>query len=1104
MYSRKFASAAITAAVMTLGAGAGLAQTSLGILAGVARDQTGAVVPHATVQIINQQNGQKRMAVTQNDGAYRFDSISTGRYTVEVTSTGFQKSVVKDVEVVSTAVTSYDVKLAVGQTSTEVEVEANQGTLDTENGTLTGVVGATEIGKLPIISLSPFELATTVPGVQMVSNGGGFSNGINIQVNGARPRANNFLLDGQEINDVSIGGQAFQPNIPDSYDSLNVITNSASAEYGRAGGAVVNLVTKAGTNTYHGTVFERYTGSGLNSVPGGYRGSPFVKTRYDQHNYGFTAGGPIIKDKLFAFGALQLSRYYGSETPGVNLLPDAAGYATLQTISGTPMAQVAILDQYLNNGSYLNTDLSYTPVDATGAATTYQLNVGALPGCPAGGCQVSFAGFQRPSVHENNPDTQWEYRVDYHPRDKDSVGFRYLHDRSSLTPDFFNNPNALAGFDTDQGGPAELGEGFWTHIFSPTLENEFRVGETRIAYLFSPTAETSANPLNALPSLSFSSLQTGTTAGTLSFPTLGPNQNFPQGRREDLYQFQDTVGWTKGRQSFRIGADIGRQIEIDIVSQNAIGTEAFVKGGSGVSSLGNFLLDQTGPSGTVTKTFGPTRDDAHDYRNGAFIQDDVKFSSDLTMNFGFRWDYLSDPENSLKYPGIDPNNVFAPINTVVRIKPDYSDFSPRFGFAYAPHSGIFRDGKTVVRGGFGIFYDSTFSNILVNSTQSSPNSVAFDDEVTTGNGIANPAADLASAVAVLSPLSSVESEVSNFRNPITYQYNLGVERELPGENVLAIRYIGDRGDKLYANQQYNYFANGARLNPNRGAIVARGNFAASEYNSAIVEFTHNFRHDFLVKANYVFSKDLDDGSEVFTTFSSPTSYSANLAPGGRGQDWGPSAYDHRQYFSVAYVWEPKGLRSGNKILDGAEGVLTRRWTVAGVSQLQSGAYATFSTSGLDTNGDGSTANDRPIIGSYSAPLGTVGIDGTYVGGTPGTYYDLSQANTTGAVVPVNPGSVRFLVPYGPQNQFLHQELGRNSYQLPGTTTHNLSLEKGFGLSYLHFERGTLVFRAEGQNIFNHNDGNQPDTDTLDAGAGFLAPSKQTTNRTLILWAKLQF
>jgi outer membrane receptor protein involved in Fe transport len=1110
MVFKKSSLIAISAVVLAASAGSGFAQTSKGILVGVARDQSGAVVINATITVTNQDTNETRTVRTKPDGAYRIEAITPGKYTIVVSQPGFDTAQLKGVVVAASAVTSYDISLKIGQQSTEVEVEANQATINTDNGTLTGMVSAKEIDKLPIFSLNPVELATTVPGVQTVSNDNGFSNGINIQVNGSRPRDNNYLLDGQEINDVGIAGQAFQPQIPDVFDSVSVITNSASAEYGRGSGGIVNMITQHGTNTFHGELFERYTGSGLNAVPGGYRGSDFVKTRYDQHSYGFTAGGPIIRNKLFAFGAWELQRYYGQETPGVNLLPDQAGYQTLQSISGPAAAQVATFDNYVSNGAYLTQDLMYP--GATGAITK---NVGALPGCPAGGCVVSFAGFQRPNQAEVSPDTQWMYRVDYTPWEKDSLSFRYLHDRTSLTPDFFNNPNALAGFDTEQGGPTELAEGQWTHILSPTLLNEFRVSEARLAFTFAPTTQTAANPLNDLPTLTFSSLSGTTTAGTASGPSLGPNQNFPQGREEDLYQFQDTIGYTKGRQSFRFGADIGRLIEIDLVSQNAVGTLTFAGGGSGVTSFGNFLLNQLGPGGTATKVFGSTRVDSHGYRNGFFAQDDIKLNTDLTLNLGIRYDYLSNPENSLKYPGVDPTNVFAPINTVVPIQNDYNNFAPRIGFAYAPHTGgFFGDGKTVIRGGFGVFYDSTFSNILVNSSQASPAAIAATLIQSTGNGLANASGLISTINPVLSPLSTVESEDSHLVNPLTYQYNLGVERQLPGQNVLGIRYVGNRGEKEFANQQYNYFdgTTGNRLNTTRGAIILRGNYADSDYNSVLVDFTHNFNHGLLIRANYAYGKDLDDGSEIFTLSTSPTSYSANLAPGGRGQDWGNSAYDHRQFFSLAYVYQPKGLHSDNKLADAAYGVFTRHWTISGVSQLQSGAYQTFNTSGVDTNGDGSTTNDRPLLTNRAISPQMVGVDGHFLGGTTGAYYDMAQYNSTGDLVTVTPDQVHFLVPYGPANQYLHQEIGRNSYQLPGTTTHNLALEKGVGLSYLHFERGTLLLRAEAQNVFNHNDSTVGDTDVLDAGPnGFLTPSRASanvnqslSNRNLILWAKIQF
>jgi outer membrane receptor protein involved in Fe transport len=1096
----------------------GFGQTSKGILVGVVRDATGAVIPNVTVKVVGQSDGATRTIATKGDGSYRIEALAPENYTVTANQPGFAGFIATDVIVTPSQVTSYDLTLNVGSTKDIVSVEADSISINTENGQLTGIVNSTDLEKLPIFSLSPYELATTVPGAQVVRNNG-MSNGQGLQVNGARPRANNWLLDSQEINDVGIGGQAFQPAIPDSYESVAVLTSAASAEYGRAGGAVVNLVTKQGTNTYHGEVYERYTGSGLDAIGGQERGSTGItKSRFNTHTYGFTAGGPIFKNKLFVFGGLELQRVYGKEIPSVLELPDAAGYATLQAIgkaaagSSTPITatQVTLLDSYLSNGSYLTT---YNPVAGRRVVTT---NVGPQPGCPTTGCIVTENFFQRPAPNQNNPDTQWTYRIDYKPWEKDSFTARYLHDRSSLTPDFFANPGALVGFDTLQGGPSELGEGAWTHVFTPNLLNEFRVSETRLSFAFAPTPATQANPLFALATINISGL-----------PSLGPNQNFPQGRGEDLYQLQDTVGWTKGRQSFRIGADIGRQLETDLVSQNAKGTLGFAKGGVSangnnyITALGNFLQNQLGPSGTATKTFGPTRIDPHGWRSGVFAQDDIKFNADLTINFGIRYDYLTNPENSLQYPGLDPANPLAilqapavagnPATAVVyKIKNDKNNISPRFGFAYAPHyGGLFGDGKSVVRGGFGIFYDSDFSNFVTNAAQTAPNAPTGTLISTTGAGLTNATSLIPTIPAFLTLTSSVTGVVNNMVNPVTYQYNLGVEHQFPANIFLAIRYVGARSNKLFANQQYNYFSGltGKRLNPSYGAIVARGNFADSNYNSLQVEGAHLFSHGFQIRGNYTFSKNLDDGSEIFTTSSSPTSYTANLAPGGRGQDYGPSAYDHRHYFVVSYVWSPAGFHSDNLVANAALGALTRHWTVSGISKFQSGTYSTYSTSGLDINGDGSNANDRPIVSNRNAPLESAGIDGHFVGGTTGTYYDVAANNATGALTPVDPTSVHFLVPYGPANQFLLQEIGRNSYSNPGLMQNDVALQKGIGLSYLHFERGQLILRAEAQDIANHNNIGVLNTNTLEIGDGNFLNRKNglsDAGRTMVLWAKVVF
>jgi hypothetical protein len=1088
------------------------AQTSLGTLVGTARDKSGAVISHANLSITNQATGQIRTGTTNGEGVYRFDAVPPGPYTIEFEAAGFEKIKAKDIQVTASTVTSYDVTVVLGTKQETVTVEADQAAINTENGQLAGVVGSVELDKLPVFTLNPIELAMTVPGVEPVANGtGAFENGVNIQVNGARPRANNFLLDGQEINDVGITGQAFQPQIPDMFEAVTVITSSASAEYGRAGGGIVNTTTKSGSNTPHGSVFERYTGSGLNSIPGGDRGPTAVtgyeKPRSDEHSYGFTGGGAILKNKLFVYGALELQRFYGMEQPGVNLLPDAAGYATLQTINGSSAPQIALLDGYLSNGAYLTQDNSFP--------STVTKNVGNLPGCPVGGCVITFAGFERPNQAEVNPDTQWSYRADYKPWDRDSIFFRYLHDRTSLTPDFFNNPNALLGFDTQQGGPSELGEGGWTHIFTPTLLNEFRVSEARIAFTFAPTAATLANPLNDLPTLTFANTSGATAVGTVSFPSLGPNQNFPQGREEDLYQFQDTGTLTKGRQTMRLGADIGRLIEVDLVSQNALGSLGFQNGGNATTSLGNFLINQLGASGSATKVFGPTRADSHGYRNGVFFQDDVKVHADLTLNLGLRWDYLSNPENSLKYPGVDPNNPLAPIPTFVPIENDWTNISPRIGFAYSPHGkfGVLGDGKTVLRGGFGVFYDSTFSNILVNSTQAAPvSSSGLIQQV--GTASPGPATGLIPTISpAISQHSTVESEASDLENPVTYQYNIGIEREVPGAITLTARYVGNQGRKLFANQQYNTAVDGVRPDAGRGAIILRGNYGRSNYNGLELSATHNFQHGLFVSTNYTYSKDLSTADDIFSGVGSTSSYGIDLAPGHRYLEYGNSAFDHRQFFSVAYAYSPPGLHSSNAFANGALGALTRHWTISGVTQLHSGGYTTLNTSGIDTNDDLSATNDRPIVGNPSLPQTSVGIDGSYIGGNAGTLYDLGQNNTTGALTVVTPQTVHFIVQpsaTGDPTTLAHT-IGRDSYLTPGTTTNNMALEKGFGLSYFHLERGTLVLRVEAQDVFNHNDLATSDSDPLDAGVGFLSTSRTGTNsqgnleqRQVVLWAKIKF
>ena len=1085
--------------------GMAVAQTSKGALSGVAKDSTGALLGNANITIKGEQTGETRVLTTGADGTYRADALSPEPYTISATHEGFTGFKAEHVSVGPSTVTTYDVTLAIGSLSDTVTVEADSQTINTVNGQLAGTISSNEIAKLPIFTLNPIELASTVAGVMTVTPDNQLSNGANLQVDGARPRSNNFLLDSQEINDIGIGGQAFQPNMPDLYQDLTVITSVASAEFGRSGGGVFNLVTKSGSNTFHGTAYERYTSAGLDAVPNSLRGTGAPNPRQTSHTFGGTAGGYIFKDKLFAYGGTQFQRFYGTTQINPVTLPDAAGVATLNALSDpTAIQQVALLKQYTTNNAYLN---SYKVLTNQPTST---INIGPQSGCPAssvknGNCSVEEALFQRPAVALQNPDTQWSYRIDFKPHDKDTFYFRYLHDRQSLTPDFFANAAGGAlGLDTLQGGTSELGAGSWTHIFSGNILNEFRASETRINFAFAPTTTTLANPAYSLPLLALG----GYPGSSLGAQTAA----FPQGRAEDLYQVQDTFTYTHGRQSIRAGIDIGHQLEKDTIGVDA-GTINFAAGGA-FSALQNFLANQTGSSGSITKTIGPRRVDPHVWRSGFFFQDDVKFSSQLTVNLGMRYDYTGNPENSLAYPGVDLSNPYAPLTTVNPIRNDKNNLSPRVGFAYNPSGGgFFGSGKTVIRGGFGMFYDSYFSNFVTNAAQTAPN--AISGRLTSPSGISNATAALAAFTPTLNVNASQTSVASNLKNPVSYEYNLGVEQEFRGA-VLAVRYVGVRAYDLFANSTLNPFSGitGARLNATRGAITVRDNSASSNYNALQTEFSRRFKSYLTIRANYSYSKDLDNGSEIFGLGDTGTSAPAVLGPVGRSQEYGPSAFDHRHFASVAYVLTPRGFHVANKFGDTIMGALTRNYTITGVEQFQSGAYSTFNFGGqLDNNGDGSTFNDRPILGNPSAPFQTVGIDGSFLGATPGVYYDLVANNgPTGALNPVTAAQVHFLIPNNKSGQFTRLELGRNSFENPGNMRNDISIQKGFGTGLLHLERGQFLLRIEVQNLSNHNDrGAYLDTNLLDYGTGptsfdtqSLARGEPNNGRNIVLWGKFAF
>lgn len=1080
---RKWSIAVVLSAAL---AATSVAQTSKGIIAGTVSDPTGAVIPNAVVSVKSLETGEARQVKTGPTGAYRIEAVNPGHYEISVSADNFQTIVLHGREVVGSLITSADVHLAIGAHTESVDVVAKNNAVETENGEISHNISNTDIRQLPIVSLNPIELALTEPGVSDTATRG-LSNGVNFSVNGQRPRSNNFLIDGQDNNDNFVEGQGFQPINPQAVQEVSVLTNAYGAEFGRGGASVTNVITRGGTNQYHGDVWEYYTGSGLNAIDASQGLTPGVtptQVRSNTHNYGFAFGGPIVKDKLFFFFSPEWQRFYGNGTSLPFYAPTQQGIADLNSY-GT--ANATELTKY------------FSGLQAPGTGTCVFTQVS-----NAGTC-IHFAETSVRVVPVQSPDTQYTTRFDYLASPSDVLSLHYVHDRQSVSPDFINNPGSLPGFDSLQGGPAESLGTTWTHTFNPATVNEFRASWGHFDFAFAPVAADQNNPLLLMPNVSIAGVNP-------LFPALGLNTHLPQGREHQTYQFQDAVTLTRGQHMFKVGADVARLIVKDTIAINSRGVLSYTSGG-GFTGLGNFLDDFSGSAGSASLTYGNAEIRPKMFQEAYYVQDTWKLRRNLTLDLGIRYEFSTNPENLLAYPAIDPttelNSTTFSFN---RVREDGNNWAPRVGFAYSP--AFFGNGKTVIRGGYGIFYDSFFTNILDTTAAAAPNAVAGLVQATNGGrGLTNLSSQLSAIPSVLNPLSSVQSVSNNLVNPMVHQYNLNIERELPANMLATIAYVGAYGQHLYASDQLNPFgglvmSNGfvsglqPRLDPNRGSIAYRDNSASSNYNALDLKLERRFTKNLMVRGSYTYSRALDNSSEVFLVTGGTPYPQDQLNPAtARSSEYGLSAYNPNQRFSIAYVFDVPGFRSSNDMLDKLA-YLTRGWQLSSVASLQSGLPNTPFVGGIDTNGDGNASNGRPNLGNPNAPIGTTAIDGALLGPgfTPGSLYDAFSG------APVNASQVHWLVQPGVGN------VQRNSYYEPGIVTWNMSVARNFHVPGTG-EKSMFQVRADAYDVLNHaNESNGLDMNVLDVqdptnptGAYFGNPHfARVGARTMRLEAKFTF
>jgi outer membrane receptor protein involved in Fe transport len=1092
------------------------AQTSRGTVSGVVTDPNGAVIAGAEVTVTNTATTVSRSTVTNGEGVYRFEAVDLGTYSVRIVAPNFGSVLTNDVVVNANQTSTVDAQLSPGGQAIEISVTAESGALlQTEAPVRGGNISRAQVTELPFAGRNPTLLALTLPGVS--SNRGGFGDNT-FSINGARGRSNNFLIDGTENNDISVAGQGFKITNPDAVQEVSIQTSNYDAEFGRSGGGVINTITKAGTNEFHGTlsylldsrVDDAITSSesrdpavaagglpfGIENIFAGTFGGPLYLPRFGE-------GGPALRsgrNKTFFFVAYQEDRQRSNSQSQLTT-PTAAGRARLRDLF--PVGTNPNVDLYLS-----------ATQNAVAVASPFDIALGTAGGVDRGNIQFGtfFRGFK-----VLNTDKQFQLRIDSQLTERDQFSARFLSDSNIIPFGGTIGSSTFEGFDADSTSRYYNFLVANTHVFSPVFTNETRLAYNRIDLGFPIRDE--SGPGGTLPRITVQLIT-----------ALGTSQSFPQGRIANNYVVQDTATYVKGNHTFRGGVDFLRQISTQAAPYTPRGSATFAAS-TGFTAFANFVDNFGGSGGTTTRDFGSAVYNPALYRTAAFFQDRWKASEALTVTLGLRYEYFGTPFNTLGTPAytglfnVDPATRLGPYALPNQVEADRNNFAPTVGIAYSPTGNgmmgrLFGERKTVLRAGYQIGYDSFFNNIASNAATSSPNLIAtaLTSSVTasTPRGTPNFLGAIPTTAAAITPLSPQTLIAPNLVNPYYQRWSAGVQRELPFSTVIDVSYVGSKGTKLYINEDANplvrpelrlntpagypnctpntnvtaaqanaQFAAGTlcplsgRLDNIQGGRSIRTNGGSSIYHAGQIEVRRRFADNFTLTGAYTFSKLIDNASEVFSSlaggFSNQPFFQTPAVFGGDRLDRSVSLFDRTHRASITYIVESPFFREQR----GFVGHLLGGFQLSGVTTFESGVpYTVFN--GLDSDGIGGATLDRPDFN----PLGQRGVRARPVVNAQGfiTGYVNPDANNA----PIDPATAQFIglptyVAGLAGSVARTGNLGRNTERSPGLNNWNVNVMKRTRLT----EGTSLEFRTEFYNIFNHPQ----------IGQGSVSPFAPTGNPT---------
>lgn len=1054
----------ISALVIMALAGPGRSQTSRGAVSGTVTDVSGAVISGADVLLTHTETGVIRSTVTNEAGIYRFDAVDLGTYSLKVNKTGFKPFLSSGLGVEANRAMIVDIKLELGRLQETVEVNADTAEPLTKDGPLRGTsLQGHELSNLPLSDLDPIALTRILPGVSDPAGSMVFSGLTTTQwtfsVNGERPRDNNYLLDGVDNNDPVFAGPAQSFNIPDAVQELSVQTSNFGAEFGRAGGGIFNVITRSGTDSYHGTAFWQYRSQRLDSVSNLDKLNGIPQSVFDENIYGFTISGPIRRDRTFFFAAFQQDIYRSTQQ-------DPLVFPTADTVS-------SLLSLFPSNPR-LNSYLSAVG-DLRGLTNFFSQQLG-------GGRGVATFGTAAVGVPLSEQSTEGMLRFDHSFTQTHQASARYIYGSGLSSPDTrFESGVSFPGYITDFNWHNQNFLITDTYTIRPTWTNEFRFSYSRLPY--SDSISTRSVPLaTTLPKINISNIDTP-----------GIASNLPQFRDSNNWLFQETQARVAGRHTIRYGAEFLRQLSkqrgAGFIERGQIQYTASV----GYSAFANFLDDFSGPSGSIVRTFGNAVFYPSEFRQSYFVQDVWKTRPSLTLTLGLRYDNFGQPANAaFRYPafaGFDPNQFLVPN----KVNPDNLDFGPAFGFAWSPSyaSGLghrlFGDAKTVWRGGYQISYDAFFTQLLNFLSGDSPNVMRTQVvALNTGRGTPNWSSLLPTSGAPPGPLDPQTFAIDkNLRYPYTERWSFGVQRELAGGFLLDLSYVGSESHRLFTREDANpREPDGERLYPDLGIrqiVTSQGN---SAFHSLQLQVIRRLTQSFEITGSYTWSRDIDSTSEAApqNVSSNPANLtSVPISSGGLKIDRGLSDYDRGQRATIAYVWKVPSPRNrlGIRLLGG--------WTVSGVTSFQSGTPFTV-LNGFDRNNDGNL-DDRPDIGNAAAPLDTRAVISTFC--------------TTGYLDPdsgacVTPSQVHFVEAVGLPSA---ATVGRNTLFTGGIKNWDMSLFKRVAI----IGKKDLEFRWEAFNVFNTPQFvNPPSRDVVNSPPGQFLNPKFTDGGIRTMHAQVKF